>query len=117
VNAAVALAPEAPDRGVAAPGEPASADEEPAKTPARVRLIVATVRLFMITPVESGVVADRDGDLGAVFIAPGGAAPVAPVRLPVPRLPGSPTVPLAASAMPSMVRLRAKGPKPGNPWG
>jgi hypothetical protein len=64
--AAGVLAPEAGDRGADAPGEPAACDEQPARTPARVRVMAAMVRLFMITSVKSGVVIDRDGGLGAV---------------------------------------------------
>src|SRR5215469_10539704 len=63
--AAGALAPEAGDRVAGAPGGPAAGDAQPARTPARVRIMAAMVRLFMITSVKSGVVIDRDGGLVA----------------------------------------------------
>src|SRR5215471_4741437 len=73
--AAGALAPEAGDRVAGAPGGPAAGDAQPASPPARVRVMAAMVRLFMITSVKSGVVIDRDGGLGAVLVALGGDRP------------------------------------------
>src|SRR6185312_16568643 len=110
------MAPGARDRGADAPGEPASDDEQPARTPASVRLIAAMVWPFMITSVKSGVVIDRDGGLGAVLAALGGDRPGGSGEAA-----GSPGYRAhrrflsAAWVMPSMVGLRAEGPKPGNP--
>ena len=53
----------------------ASGEEQPARTPARVRLIAAMVRPFMIASVKSGVVIDRDGGRGPVLAALGGDRP------------------------------------------